>query len=62
MERKIVKIQGLNVDSFSFEEAIDYAKNISGQVVTINPEMITNAVKDYNFAKIINSAELVIPD
>lgn len=62
MERNIVKIQGLNVDSFSFEEAIEYAKNISGQVVTINPEMISNAVKDKDFAKIINSAELVIPD
>ena len=62
MERNIVKIQGLNVDSFSFEEAIEYAKNISGQVVTINPEMISNARVDKEFAQIINSAELVIPD
>ena len=62
MERNIVKIQGLNVDSFSFEEAIEYAKNISGQVVTINPEMISNAREDKEFAQIINSAELVIPD
>ena len=62
MERNIVKIQGLNVDSFSFEEAVDYAKDISGQVVTINPEMIGNAVNNSEFADIINSAELVIPD
>ena len=62
MERKIVKLQGLNVDSFTFEEAIDYAKTISGQVVTINPEMINNATQNLEFAEIINNAELVIPD
>lgn len=62
MERNIVKLQGLNVDSFTFEEAIEYAKTISGQVVTINPEMINNAVQNPEFAGIINNAELVIPD
>lgn len=62
MERKIVKLQGLNIDSFTFDEAIEYANNISGQVVTINPEMISNAVKDTDFAEIINNADLVIPD
>ena len=62
MERKIVKLQGLNIDSFTFDEAIEYANNISGQVLTINPEMISNAVKDPDFADIINNADLVIPD
>lgn len=62
MERNIVKLLGLNVDSFTFEEAIEYAKTISGQVVTINPEMINNAVQNPEFAGIINNAELVIPD
>ena len=62
MERNIVKLQGLNIDSFSFEEAVEYAKNISGQVVTLNPEMVNNACVDPDFAEIINSAELVIPD
>lgn len=62
MERNIVKLLGLNVDSFTFEEAIEYAKTISGQVVTINPEMINNAMQNPEFAEIINNAELVIPD
>ncbi len=62
MERKIVKLQGLNIDSFSFNEAVEYANNIAGQVVTINPEMIDNAVKNPEFAEIINTAELVVPD
>ena len=62
MERNIVKFLGLNVDLFSFEEAVEYADNISGQIVTLNPEMVNNACKNSDFAKIINSAELVIPD
>ncbi len=62
MERKIVKLQGLNIDSFTFNEAVEYANNIAGQVVTINPEMIDNAVKNPEFAEIINTAELVVPD
>lgn len=62
MERNLVKIQGLNVDSFTIDEAIKYANTISGQVITINPEMIENASQNPDFAEIINSAELVIPD
>lgn len=62
MERNLVKIQRLNVDTFTIDEAIKYANTISGQVITINPEMIENASKNPDFAEIINSAELVIPD
>ena len=62
MERKTVKLQGLNIDTFNFEDALNYASSISGQVVTINPEMIDNAVKNQDLANIINNAELVIPD
>lgn len=62
MERNLVKIQGLNVDTFTIDEAIKYANTISGQVITINPEMIENASQNPDFAEIINSAELVIPD
>ena len=62
MERNSVKIQRLNVDTFTIDEAIKYANTISGQVITINPEMIENASQNPDFAEIINSAELVIPD
>lgn len=62
MERNLVKIQRLNVDTFTIDEAIKYANTISGQVITINPEMIENANQSPDFAEIINSAELVIPD
>lgn len=60
MERNLVKIQNLNVDTFTFSQALEFANR--GQVVTINPEMIEYASKNPDFAKIINNAELVIPD
>ncbi len=62
MKEDRVKIQGLGVDNLDFESAVKYAENLHGQVVTLNPEMIQNAVKNNDFAKIIESAELVIPD
>ncbi len=60
MERKLVKIQNINVDTFTFDEALEYATK--GQVVTLNPEMIENASKNPDFRTILNNAELVIPD
>lgn len=62
MERKIVKLQGLPVDTFSFDDAVDYALHSHGQVVTINPEMIAYARKNKDFAAIIENAELITPD
>jgi len=62
MERKTVKLKGFDVDTFNFERALEYANFISGQVVTINPEMIAYAQKNPEFARILHEAELVIPD
>ena len=60
MERNTIQLQKLPVDTFTFDEALEFAKN--GQVITINPEMIFYASKHPEFAQIINEAELVIPD
>ena len=62
MDRNTVCLQGLNIDTFDINIALEYACNISGQVVTLNPEMVINAGKNPAFASIINKAELVIPD
>ena len=62
MDRNLVKIQGFDVDSFTFEQAVDWAYSKHGQIVTINPEMISAAQKNLDFAEIINSAELVVAD
>ena len=62
MERNIVKLQGLPVDTFTFDEAVQYALDNHGQVITINPEMISAAHKDKAFSKIIENADLIVPD
>ncbi len=62
MDRNLVKIQGFDVDSFTFEQAVDWAYSKHGQIVTINPEMISAAQKNSDFAEIIDSAELVVAD
>ena len=62
MERDIVKILGFGVDTFTFDEALDYISSHHGQVVTINPEMIEAARQNSDFANIINTSEMVVPD
>ena len=62
-----VELLGLNIDNYTFEEAITTAKELIdghkvSQVITINPEMFQTAEKDPNFANIIKEAEMVIPD
>jgi N-acetylglucosaminyldiphosphoundecaprenol N-acetyl-beta-D-mannosaminyltransferase len=58
MDRKM--LQGVGIDALTFVEALDFAK--CGQVVTVNPEMITEAGRNPEFAQILREAELVIPD
>ena len=62
-----VELFDFKIDKYTFEESIKQAKNLINsdkvsQVVTINPEMFGNAHKDNEFAKIIDEAEMVIPD
>lgn len=62
-----VELLGLNVDTYTFEEAVSYAKSLIdgksvSQVVTINPEMFESAEKNASFANIVKEAEMVIPD
>ena len=67
MERKAVKLLGFDIDTFGFESAISFAKNLietkkGGQIITINPEMIELGLKNQEFAQILNNADLVLPD
>lgn len=62
MDRDLVKILGYGVDSFTFDEAVEYAYSHHGQIVTINPEMISEARKNKDFSEIIEHADLVVPD
>lgn len=67
MERKTAKLLKFNIDTFEFEDAINYATSLieekkGGHIVTINPEMIEFGLNNPEFAKILNAADLVIPD
>ena len=62
MERNTVKLQGFDVDTFDFDDAVEYIKEHRGNVVTINPEMIQYAKKNSEFKNLIKTADLVIPD
>lgn len=62
-----VELLGLNIDTYSFKEAVSRAKELIdgrcvSQVITINPEMFEYANKDNDFANIVKEAEMVIPD
>lgn len=62
-----VELFGLNIDTYSFEEAVCQAKNLIdgnkvSQIVTINPEMINYAEVNNDFANIVKEADMVIPD
>lgn len=62
MDRDLVKILGYGVDSFTFDEAVEYAYSHHGQIVTINPEMISEARKNKDFSEIVEHADLIVPD
>ena len=60
-------ILGVKIDSLSFSEAIKKIDSLivagkPSQVVTINPEMVMASQKDREFRRIINQADLVVPD
>lgn len=62
-----VKLFGINIDDETLNSAVEraFALMNSGkvsQVVTINPEMFEEARSNPEFRKIIDEAELVIPD
>lgn len=62
-----ISVLGVNFDNVNMAEALDRCKKfIKGDkgnlVVTPNPEIVMRAKEDEEFKKIINEAELVIPD
>ena len=62
-----VKLLGYEIDTFNFDyavqQALEYEKSEKvTQVVTINPEMFDCAKADKEFAQILNTAEMIIPD
>ena len=63
-----VSLMGIEINNNSFEESVQKGLELINksdkvsQVVTINPEMYKEAETNIEFRKILNEAELVIPD
>lgn len=67
LQRKKEPILGFDVDLFTFEDALQYVhqnlhENKGMHIVTINPEMIRIGKNNDDFGRIVNEADLTIPD
>ena len=64
---KRVFLQGFPVDCIAYNDAVNFASMAidNGEnlhIITINPEMLMYAKKDFEFANILKHAELIIAD
>ncbi|MBU1177048.1 WecB/TagA/CpsF family glycosyltransferase [Patescibacteria group bacterium] len=62
-----MKILGVKIDNLSLNEVLDKVEGFLGDnnshyIVTPNPEFLVKAQKDEEFKKILNQADLSIPD
>ncbi len=67
MQRKKEPVLGFGVDLYTFEDSLQFVhqclkENKGMHIVTINPEMIALGRKNDEFGRVINEADLVIPD
>lgn len=67
MQRNTKKLLGFNVDSFTFDGALEYATDLieekkGGHIITINPEMIELGRKNFEYAQTLLNADLVVAD
>ncbi len=67
MKRKYSTVLNIKFDTFTMDECLDYALTLFNEdknhiVVTPNPIMVMDAKKDKNFEKILNDADLCLPD
>lgn len=67
MDRKTCNVLGYKVDLLSFDEAVrlvveNLEKSTGMQIVTINPEMIELANKNNEFARVLRTSDLVVPE
>lgn len=65
--KKSIKLLGRRVDRLAFNEAVDFclqriANGENTHVITINPEMIMHSQGNTEFADVINTSDLNVPD
>lgn len=66
-DKEALKVLGVRVDNVDVDEAVQKVKTLfkkgkRSYVVTPNPEMVISARSDAAFARILNEADLAIPD
>ena len=62
-----MKILGVKINNYSFEQTVKIIEEFivakkPHYLVTLNPEMVVSAQNDKKFKKIINDADIVVPD
>lgn len=62
-----VTILGIEIDQVTFDSALEQIESFIGQrgahqIVTVNPEFIMRAQTDRAFRKVLNDADLALPD
>lgn len=62
-----IRILGISIDNVTMEEAVERlaAMAASGafhHAVTVNPEFVMTAQRDRDFARVLNGADLAVPD
>lgn len=67
LQSKKESVLGFGVNLFSMDEALQFTQqklqeNKGLHIVTINPEMIELGTKNSEFGRVINEADLIIPD
>lgn len=67
MNREVVNILGVNIDKVSADEALDRAEKMldgddTSVIYTPNPEIVMAAYDDDEFADILNSSDMCVPD
>ena len=62
-----VELMGIEINNYTFEEGVNKGLELmhssnAAQIITINPEMYKEAEVNQEFKRIIDEAEMVIPD
>jgi len=65
--RKTIDILGINIDTFTAVEALEYIAKLATEghshyIVTPNPEFIMQSLADVEFRRVVNNADLALPD
>ena len=67
LDQKYAQIFNIGLNSTSMAQVLRFLRYRISEaekffIITVNPEIITQAEKDENYAQVLNSADLALPD